>query len=511
MSGNIILMKGVFFMSKKVTDYIKIEEELFTQNYRNNYDVILSIDVGKEDRTLEKIEIEPEIEFNTWQVYMDKGLKGLQAKFMFCYAVLFFLQNVGISTFTFFSKKHKFSVETKEELERMLEEAWYENNHFHRYIIEENKILTYIDEELEGKSVQTKQSYRKSLKAFYKHLFLKERESFPAFQEGEVNRYIDSLHKKGRAASYLTRIFAAINGYAAYQGIVLNPKKISIPQPDKKLKDKFLKDEKLKEINSILMLRFAESQQSHAFKQFPNTGKQRDEYRNLVLFRLMLACGLRAGEALNLTIDDLYLDGKRSETRYVHVRETKTSEERFIPLDKTMTQLLKEYITFREKKDLQIELEKEMFNRFHGRSTINPYDGMTPKEKQQCDRLYERLRELEDVKNESGARATILQIQSIQIPAIERVVKKRFKFNKHLFVSNRYIKMSLPSLTRMFKELRITSHQLRHTAIKNLIDAGVSINKVKAFSGHKTAQMVLRYAQPSFAEVADEIVKHKKF
>jgi integrase len=40
---------------------------------------------------------------------------------------------------------------------------------------------------------------------------------------------------------------------------------------------------------------------------------------------------------------------------------------------------------------------------------------------------------------------------------------------------------------------RITPHVLRHTAISNLIMAGIDIPTVQAISGHKTVQMVMRY------------------
>ena len=497
----------------KVTDYIKIEQEIFLDKERENYKVILSIDTGEEDRLLESVNFVPEInEFNTWKVFMDSSLTGLRAKFMFAYAVLFFLENVKISTFHFFSKKHNLVIKNREELEEMIDESWYENSEYQRYKTEEKKILEFIEEEMEGRSKQTKDSYRNALKAFCKYVFLKERETFPIFREKEVNQYMLYLEGRGRQASYLNRLFVPINRYAAYTDNVLNPKKISIPQPEKsKLLPQALQDEKLQEINNVLKQRFMESQQGQNLRKYPNTGRQRDEFRNLVLFRLSLACGLRVGEALNVQIKDLHLDGARTESRYVHIRKTKTNTERKIPLDKTMTTLLKDYIEFRESNDLRIAIEKEFFNFIHHRSDLDPHDGMTPNERIEIDYLYDKLEKSRDEGKKAEAVGFLIQIRMMQMAAVERIVRKNFKFNKHLFVSNWYLKMSIPSATRMFRKVGIKSHQLRHTAIKNLIDSGVSVNKVQAFSGHKTAQMVLRYAQPTFAEVADEITKHKKF
>lgn len=67
-------------------------------------------------------------------------------------------------------------------------------------------------------------------------------------------------------------------------------------------------------------------------------------------------------------------------------------------------------------------------------------------------------------------------------------------------VRNHY--QSLWKVLRDFKENQhaemdanfvITPHVLRHTAISNLIMAGIDIPTVQAISGHKTVQMVMRY------------------
>jgi integrase len=39
----------------------------------------------------------------------------------------------------------------------------------------------------------------------------------------------------------------------------------------------------------------------------------------------------------------------------------------------------------------------------------------------------------------------------------------------------------------------VTPHVMRHTAITNLVQAGVDLPTVQAISGHKTLAMVLRY------------------
>ncbi|MDZ4627345.1 tyrosine-type recombinase/integrase, partial [Bacillus cereus] len=55
----------------------------------------------------------------------------------------------------------------------------------------------------------------------------------------------------------------------------------------------------------------------------------------------------------------------------------------------------------------------------------------------------------------------------------------------------------------------ITSHQLRHSLIKKLMDEGVSLNRIQKISGHKTADMILRYSTPSLKEVSEDLEDHE--
>jgi integrase/recombinase XerC len=43
----------------------------------------------------------------------------------------------------------------------------------------------------------------------------------------------------------------------------------------------------------------------------------------------------------------------------------------------------------------------------------------------------------------------------------------------------------------------LTCHSLLHTFCKNLMDAGVSLEKVAALAGHETLETTRRYCQPS--------------
>ncbi len=44
---------------------------------------------------------------------------------------------------------------------------------------------------------------------------------------------------------------------------------------------------------------------------------------------------------------------------------------------------------------------------------------------------------------------------------------------------------------------KVAPHVMRHTAITNLVTAGVDLPTVQRISGHKTLAMVLRYSHPA--------------
>ena len=48
---------------------------------------------------------------------------------------------------------------------------------------------------------------------------------------------------------------------------------------------------------------------------------------------------------------------------------------------------------------------------------------------------------------------------------------------------------------------RVTPHVMRHTAITQLVQAGVDLPTIQRISGHKTLAMVLRYAHVSSAHI----------
>lgn len=499
-----------------MTEYIFFNCEVVVEvEASKRYQMVVS--AGSKDEVKNyNVYITKAFEEETWEVTMEEQMTKLKYKFFFCTAMLKFIEKMDLVFFKFKCKKIKTEFRTNEQIEKTIEDAWYENKEYYRYLREEKKIDVFIEEELKGNTDETMKSYKYSLRAFYKYLFFYERKTFPKYDIDHLNRFIEHLEKEKKSPTYINRTFVAIRRYASYKNKVIDPKKLKVPEVVEPDNYEELDIKLLQRINETLHMRFLQAKEGHTFQTLPNTGKQRDMFRDWVIFRVMLACGLRVGEALNLQVDDVYLDGTRIESRYVHVRKTKTNRERKIPLDKETAAILKEYIEFREKKDLKIEKEKEFFNQLQGRSQLNCRDGMTKKEEKEFDRLIARREELSkdgekhgiDYSDEINNITAILGTMANE--AIDKVIEKNFEFNPYLFVSNRYKRVSKVTVSRVFKPFGVKSHQFRHTAIKNLVDKNVSLNKIKEFSGHRSADMVLRYAKPTFKEIAEEITKHNK-
>ena len=58
-----------------------------------------------------------------------------------------------------------------------------------------------------------------------------------------------------------------------------------------------------------------------------------------------------------------------------------------------------------------------------------------------------------------------------------------------------------------FDPKKIVRHTLRHTAITHLVQASVDLPTVQRISGHKTIQMVMRYAHQNGAHIREALDK----
>lgn len=83
----------------------------------------------------------------------------------------------------------------------------------------------------------------------------------------------------------------------------------------------------------------------------------------------------------------------------------------------------------------------------------------------------------------------------------------------NVFIGQRGI-LSPRGIQLMFKRVlgntdlcSITPHQLRHTFCKNLVDAGVSLEKVAALAGHERLDTTKLYCHPSFDDLSEAVEK----
>jgi site-specific recombinase XerD len=51
----------------------------------------------------------------------------------------------------------------------------------------------------------------------------------------------------------------------------------------------------------------------------------------------------------------------------------------------------------------------------------------------------------------------------------------------------------------------VTPHSLRHSFCKNLVNAGVSLEKVAALAGHENLETTRRYCEPSLQDLQQAV------
>lgn len=81
----------------------------------------------------------------------------------------------------------------------------------------------------------------------------------------------------------------------------------------------------------------------------------------------------------------------------------------------------------------------------------------------------------------------------------------------HVFIgqrgplSPRGIQLMLKRLNLSGELNKISPHQFRHTFCKNLVDAGVSLEKVASLAGHERLDTTKLYCHPSFSDLSDAV------
>lgn len=80
--------------------------------------------------------------------------------------------------------------------------------------------------------------------------------------------------------------------------------------------------------------------------------------------------------------------------------------------------------------------------------------------------------------------------------AIEKHLEERADSHTALFISNRQERISIRSVQHLMEKNGHNAHQTRHSFITGLVRAGEDISVIQR-SGHRSADMILRYSMPS--------------
>jgi integrase/recombinase XerC/integrase/recombinase XerD len=96
-----------------------------------------------------------------------------------------------------------------------------------------------------------------------------------------------------------------------------------------------------------------------------------------------------------------------------------------------------------------------------------------------------------------GNKERILPLEAEVRRAITKYLDERTDEHHALFISNRMERISVRSVQHLLSQHNVHPHQLRHTFITGLVRAGNDIAVVQSLSGHTSADMVLRYSQPT--------------
>jgi len=65
-----------------------------------------------------------------------------------------------------------------------------------------------------------------------------------------------------------------------------------------------------------------------------------------------------------------------------------------------------------------------------------------------------------------------------------------------LFLSNRQKRISTRAVQHVAENLGVNVHRFRHTFITGLVRSKEDISTIQSLSGHKSADMILRYSRP---------------
>lgn len=422
------------------------------------------------------------------------------------------------------------------------EKARMELTYFEKHAPVRQDILTFI--ERMGKAETTEKTYYYGLEKFFEYVMENHFDTFPKIDELIINEFVQKTYRiEKKSAYYVNRLVAAIMSFvdfleeegmhAPYFQKSINRKRLHLPKMPRlsDIQPRSIADDHLNQAEMYLMSKYLKAEDKVNKGYFGYRGAFRDTKRNLFLFRVLLYGGLRINEALSLDFSDVKI-GKRQESSYFVIRG-KGGKERQVPILPEIREDLKNYMAWRRENDVYIEFEKEMRHLMTGRKGIDEF--LTSEEADKVQQIDEEIELLEVDKESNKGKINYLEMEKQEIieESVMNYVKRNFNQEEMqaLFVSNRSKRVAPNTMQVMFNQLgkekrknkdtgeweaynvgiyAVQAHQLRHTCIKNLVDKNVPVNVIQLFSGHDTADMVMRYSKPTFEEMAEQIEKAQR-
>lgn len=336
-------------------------------------------------------------------------------------------------------------------------------------------------------AASTKKSYLDGLESFFRYLFDNKIDRMTSFDEQDINDFIAyKIEKEDRKTSYLKRLLTVIFDYCRYTQRFLDKKKIQMIENHTENKG-IVKKVTIEQIEKELYNQYLEVATRDEI--IPKLSKLRDKKRNYILFKLILETGSEINELLQCDFDDITIENGITGIRI---------QDRFVPLNQKTYNLMQNYISFRKKKDKEVEIEKWEIGFTTKRLEEKIRNEIAPAYGSKM--LWEDYKETEeqfkrDGTFESKTAKIVLNDKffGICLSAIENYVNETFVFNNSLFVSNRYKRISKVTVMEILRNLRITSTTLRQRAVQTFIDNGLEIEDIVRLIGNMDGLNIDKY------------------
>ncbi len=101
------------------------------------------------------------------------------------------------------------------------------------------------------------------------------------------------------------------------------------------------------------------------------------------------------------------------------------------------------------------------------------------------------------IRNGKGKMERNIPLNAETRRALTKYLEERADHETPLFISNRHKRISARAVQHVAETLGVNVHRFRHTFITGLVRSREDISTIQSLSGHKSADMILRYSKPS--------------